>query len=336
MKLDLILFPSQDLSADAALIQRAEQLGFAGAWTAETAHNPFFPLTAGAKATAAIQLGTQIAVAFPRSPMVTAQIAWDLARQSRGRFILGLGSQERVHIERRFGETWADPVGRMREYIESLRAIWHSFQTGGRLRYRGEHYQFRLMAPFFNPGPITQPNIPIYLAGADPRLCELAGELCQGLHVHPLHTAGYLREIVSPALARGLRVAARNPEDIAIAVPLLIVTGSTARARRQSERRARQRIAFYAGTGSFARVMQLQGWGRLAEELRRLARESRWGELQNRISDDMLREFAIVAEPHEVMRAIEARYRGIADRLCLEWRAEDGALIESILRSRSA
>lgn len=336
MKLDLIVFPSKDLRADAALIQRAEQLGFAGAWTAETARNPFFPLTVGAKQTETIQLGTQFAVAFPRSPMVTAQIAWDLARQSRGRFILGLGSQVRAHVERRFGETWADPVARMREYIESLQAIWNTFQTGARLRYRGEHYQFRLMAPFFNPGPIMHPHIPIYLAGAEAGLCELAGELCQGLHIHPVHTAAYLREIVSPALAHGLSKAERNHEDIVLAAPVLIVTGSTDRARRLSEHRARRRIASYASRPAFARVMQLQGWASVAEELHRLASAGRWDEMPHRISDEILREVAIVGKPPEVLRAIEARYHGIVDRVCLEWRAEDGPLIESILRSRGA
>ncbi len=334
MKLDLTFSPSNDFRRDAAHILRAEQLGLNAAWTAESAHNPFFPLTLAAPHTQSIQLGTQVALAFPRSPMVTAQIAWDLARQSDGRFILGLGTQVRTHIERRFAEDWVDPVGRMREYIESLRAIWDTFQTDARLRFRGDHYQFRLMAPFFNPGPIQHPDIPIFLAGVNPKMCELAGELCQGLHVHPFHTAAYLRETVLPALSTGLRKAERDRSDIAITVPVWAVTGVTDAAMRDSIRRIKERIAFYAGTALYRRVMQLHGWSSLAQDLCEMARDGLREEMPAMISDDVLHEIAIVAEPQNVLSAIEERYSGLADRVCLEWSERDSQLIESILQSR--
>ena len=334
MKLDLTFSPSNDFRRDAAHIQRAEQLGVNAAWTAETARNPFFPLTLAAPQTQTIHLGTQVAVAFPRSPMVTAQIAWDLARQSDGRFILGLGTQVRTHIERRFAEDWVDPVGRMREYIESLRAIWDTFQTDARLRFRGDHYRFRLMAPFFNPGPIQHPDIPIFLAGVNPKMCELAGELCQGMHAHPFHTAAYLRETVLPALSTGLRKAERARSDIAITVPVLAVTGMKDAAMRNSRRRVKERIAFYAGTAAYRRVMQLHGWSSLAEDLSGMARDGLWEEMPAMISDDVLNEIAIVAEPQNVLSAIEERYSGLADRFCLEWSERESQLIESILQSR--
>ncbi len=219
-KLDVTIKPTGDLRHDVEQIKRVEQLGFDGIWINETAHNPFFLLTVAAKKTHRIHLGTADALAFPRSPMVTAQIAWDLARQCEDRFVLGLGIPAREDLERRFSENWSEPVARMREYSESLRAIWDTFQTGARLRYRGEHYQFRLMAPFFNPGPISHPAIPICLAGDGPGICQLAGELAQGLRAPPNPRPAYLREVVIPALENGLRAAGRARNDIAVTVPI--------------------------------------------------------------------------------------------------------------------
>ena len=223
IKLDVAIRLTGDLRRDAEQIKHAERLGFDGLWVSETAHNPFFALSIAAKETKRIRFGTQDAAAFPRSPMVTAQIAWDLARQTDGRFILGLSMLQREHIERRFSEDWRDPVGRMREYIESLRAIWDSFQTDARLRYRGKHYQFRLMAPFFNPGPIAQAQVPIFLAGDDPEICKLAGEICQGLHAHEFHTSSYLREVVMPAVERGLDIAGRERSDFEVTAPVYVI-----------------------------------------------------------------------------------------------------------------
>ena len=261
IKLDATIAPSGDLRHDAEQIKRAEQLGFDAVWVSETAHNPFFPLTLAAKATNRIRLGTQAAAAFPRSPMVTAQIAWDLARQSDGRFILGLGTQARAPIERGFSEDGIDPIGRMREYVASLRAIWDTFQTNARLRFRGEHYTFRLMAPFFNPGPISQPTIPIYLAGDQPELCRLAGEICQGLHAHAFHTPAYLQELAMPAVEAGLVEAGRARSEFVVAAPVFIISGETEIDRNRAAASVRERLVRYASARAHRRLMSLHGFG---------------------------------------------------------------------------
>ena len=324
-KFDISFFPSGDLRADAELIASAEEAGFSAAWSAETARNPFLPLTIAASASQSILLGTQIAVAFPRSPMVTAQIAWDLARQSNGRFVLGLGTQVRAHIERRFSETWTDPIGRMREYIESLCAIWDSFQHDARLRYRGEHYQFRLMSPFFNPGPNAKPDIPIYLAGVNPGMCRLAGETCAGLHAHVFHTSSSLRDLVLPAVETGLAASGRARDGFALTVPVFVVTGADDEARRRAEAETRSRIAFYASTPSYKRIMTLHGWGEIADELSVMARAGQWQDMAALIPEEVLREVAIVAAPDEVLPQIAQRYAGLADRICLEWNGFDSS-----------
>ena len=335
IKLDVAIRPSGDLRHDAEQIKRAEQLGFDAVWVSETAHNPFFPLTIATKETKRIQLGAQAAAAFPRSPMVTAQIAWDLARQSNGRFMLGLGAQTREHIERRFSEDWGDPVGRMREYIESLRAIWDSFQTDARLRYRGKHYQFRLMAPFFNPGPISHPAIPIFLTGLNPKICQLAAEIGQGLHAPALHTPSYLRKVAIPAIEKGLAMAHRERNDFVLTASVFVLSGETDGEWNRAANALRERLSFYASAPAYRHVMSLQGWGALADELHEMARQKRWAAMQEAITDDALREFALVAEAGDVYDQIVERYGGIADRARLAWDAERPKLFEAIASSRA-
>lgn len=330
MKYDMTFFPSNNIRADLEQIKQAEALGFDGAWSAEVAHNPFFPLTLGAKETSTIQLGTQIAVAFPRSPMVTAQIAWDLAKQSNGRFILGLGTQVRAHITRRFSEEWTNPVSRMREYIDGMRAIWDTFQNDARLRYRGEHYEFRLMAPFFNPGAIHHPHIPIYLAGVNAKICKLAGECCDGLHAHAFHTVDYLNAIVLENIEQGLAESGRNRADFALTIPLFIVTGTSPEETQKSEIEAKSRIAFYASTPSYKAVMAYHGWDEIGVKLSQMARAGQWDTMWQEIPDDMLHEIAVVADPDRLIDAIQARYTGLADRICLEWKADNMALMHTI------
>lgn len=323
MKLDARISPSNRMRADADLILRAERLGFAAAWIAEQAHNPFFSLTIAAKETGKIQLGTQGAVAFPRSPMVTAQIAWDLARQSGGRFLLGLDAPD-------------DPAGtaRMREYIESLRAIWNTFQTDARLRYRGKFYTFRLMAPFFNPGPIGHPEIPIYLASMDPRIAELAGRLCQGMHIGAIHTAGYIRSVVKPAVMASLQAAGRADDDFWLAVTVLIASGDDDAGIRQARKRLKLLIASAASRAAFRRVMEHHHWDIYAGDLDTPTRACQEDALIQLIPDEIVDEIAIVAPPHAVLQRIEARYAGLADRVCLDLRGENSALIEAIMASR--
>lgn len=334
IKLDVAIRLTGDLRRDAEQIGRAEQLGFDGVWVSERARNPFFPLSIAAKETKRIRLDTRDVAAFPRSPMVAAQIAWDLARQTGGRFSLGLGTLEQTQIERRFSEDWHDPIGRMREYIESLRAIWDSFQTDARLRYRGKHYQFRLMAPFFNPGPIVHPEIPVILAGDHPEACQLAGEICQGLHVHEMHTASYLREIVIPAVETGLSIAGRERSDFELTAPVFIMSSETGSERDRAARALGKRLAAYSTSPTFRQVMSLHGWGALADELQEMAGKKRWPDKKAAMTDDVVGEFSIIAEPDNIYAALVDRYAGTADRVCLEWRDDSPELFEAIAGSR--
>lgn len=332
MKFDITTFPG-DLKTAADMGRKIEQHGFDGLWTAETAHNPFLPLTLIATSTSHMTLGTQIAVAFPRSPMVTANLAWDLQAQSDGRFALGLGTQVRAHIKYRFGMSWEAPIARLREYIESLRAIWNTWQTGERLRYRGKHYTFTLMTPFFNPGPISHPDIPIYIAGVNEQICRLAGELCQGLHAHAFHTARYLREQVIPNIEAGLLRCQRSRSDFELVVPIFVVTGRSDKEFEKSVVETKSHIAFYASTPTYKAVMDLHGWSEVREKLSQLARDGKWNEMWQHISDEMLHEIAVVAPPDELAGRVKERYAGIADRICFGWDVEDPAgdcLLEAV------
>ena len=335
LKLDVAIRLSGDLRHDAERIERAEQLGFDAVWVSETAHNPFFPLSVSAKATQRIRLGTRNAAAFPRSPMVTAQIAWALARQTGGRFSLGLDTLEQTHIERRFSENWSDPIGRIREYIESLRAIWDSFQTDARLRYRGKHYRFRLMAPFFNPGPVEHPQVAVFLAGADADVCQLAGEICQGLHAHEIHTASSLREIVAPAVETGLNIADRARSDFEVTAPVFVLTQDSASERNRAASAIGKRLAAYSSSPAYRRVMSLHGWGALADDIQEIARLKRWADMHDAITDDALEAFLIIAKPGDIYAAVVDRYAGIADRVCLEWREDSLELFDAIAASRA-
>ena len=329
MKLDMTFRPCGDFSFDAKQIQQAEALGFDAAWSAEAAHNPFFPLTLAAKAAGKIQIGTQTAFAFPRSPMISAQIAWDLTKQSDGRFILGLGTQS---PGRQFSEEWTDPIGRMREYIEGIRAIWDTFQTGARLRYRGQHYQFRLMLPFFNPGPIEHPDIPIYIAAVSPKMCQLAGEVCQGAHVHGFHTLPYLKEVILPRIEQGLSEAGRKRSDFALTVPVFIVSGKTPEETQKAEKEVKARIAFYAGTSAHQAVMAYHGWDKIHSKLHQMAGAGEWEDMPQAVSDEMFNEIAIISTPEEVAANIRRRYAGLVDRICLEWQADKPGLMERIAK----
>src|SRR5512141_349774 len=218
MKLDAGL-PSMPLKDVAAVAEAAEAIGFDALWTSETQHDPFLPCALIAEHTQKLNFGTAIAVSFARSPANLAYQAWDLAAQSHGRFMLGLGTQVKAHIERRFGMQWPDSVtGKLREQILAVRAFWEAWQNGTKLNFRGEHYKLTLMSPFFNPGPIEHPNIPIYIAGVNEGLAKLAGELCDGFHAHPFHSPRYLREVILPAIEKGLHKAGRSREDIALSV----------------------------------------------------------------------------------------------------------------------
>ncbi len=324
MKFDATIAPTS-LRQVGALAQAAESLGFDGLWTAETAHNPFLPLCLAAANTTRLELGTAISVAFPRSPMVMAQEAWDLAELSGGRFILGLGTQIKAHIVRRFSTIWDSPGPRLREYILALRAIWNTFQRNEPLNFRGQFYQFTLMTPFFTPGPISTPDIPIYIAGVNAYLCQLAGELCQGFHVHAFHTARYLREVIIPNLEQGAARAGRTRAEVATTCAIFIVTGTNAQEMEQSKNMVKTQIAFYGSTPSYQTVLELHGWQAVGAELNNLSRQGRWAEMGDRITDEMLSEFAIVAPPDQLARCVRERYEGLLDRVSYYFPFEIGA-----------
>ena len=278
-------------------------------WTSETQHEPFLPLALAAEHTTRIELGTAIAVAFPRSPTVLAHTAWDLANASHGRFILGLGTQVKAHIERRFGMTWESPAAKLREMILAMRALWDTWQNGAKLNFRGEFYKLTLMSPFFNPGAIEHPDIPIYIAGVNTQLCRVAGELCQGFHVHPFHTARYIREIVEPGIAQGAQAAHRTRADLQLSSAIFVATNDDER------RAARQQISFYASTPTYKTVLDVHGWGEVNQKLGALAARGKWDEMPALITDEILNEVAIIAPPEKVAAQIKQRYDGLLDRI---------------------
>jgi probable F420-dependent oxidoreductase len=302
-------------AGDAA--RAAESLGFAGLWSSETKHDAFLPLAIAADSTQRIELGTSVAIAFSRSPMEVAQTAWDLQDLSGGRFILGLGTQVRAHVRRRFSMPWDRPVSRLREYVGALRAIWDSFQTGEPLGFEGEFYRHTLMTPFFDPGPIEHPEIPVHVAGVNTGLATLAGELCDGFHAHPFHSPEYLRNTVKPAIARGARDAGRDPESVELATSVFVITGVRSEGIGEQREKLRGQLAFYASTPTYRTVLEAHGWEGAGERLGKLARDKRWDEMLPLVSDEMLRVFTVEAAPGEIGPALRDRYEGLIDRLAL-------------------
>ncbi len=317
MKFAIALAPSS-LSDVPELVKRAEAIGADGLWTTEVQHDPFLPLALAAEHTAKPSLGTAVAIAFARSPMTVAYTAWDLAAQSKGRFILGLGTQVKPHIERRFGMQWPEsPVGKLREFMAAVRAIWNSWQTGERLNYRGEHFKHTLMTPFFNPGEIKYPDIPIYIAGVNAPLIRLAGEAANGFHVHPYHTRKYLSEVILPNIEAGAAKAGRSRTDVSIAVTAFAAIGATEAERAMMREMMRAQIAFYASTPTYKAVMSLHGWEQPAEQLTALAARGGWAEMSGVLTDEMLAEFVIEGTWDEIGSKLRAKYDGLADRLAI-------------------
>jgi probable F420-dependent oxidoreductase len=311
MKLDAAL-PPVHLKDVPAIAKAAEEIGFAALWTQETQHDPFLPCTLIAEHSTRMKFGTAIAVSFARSPANLAYTAWDVAAQSNGRFILGLGTQVKAHIERRFGMPWPESVtGKLREQILVIRAFWDNWQNGTKLNFRGEYYKATLMSPFFNPGAIGHPNIPIYIAGVNTGLARLAGELCEGFHAHPFNSPRYLKEVLLPAIEEGLKKENRNRKDLSVSITAFVATSP------EEESFARMQIAFYASTPSYRAVMDLHGWGGAAEKLSGFAAKGEWAEMPMLITDEMLQEFCLVTDAKNLASELKKRYDGIADRLTL-------------------
>ena len=312
MKLDAALPPSR-LNEVPAIARAAEALGFAALWSQETQHDPFLPHALIAEHTTRLTSGTGIAVSFGRSPATLAYSAWDLAAQSNGRFILGLGTQVKAHIERRFGLEWPVSVtGKLHEQIQVIRAFWDTWQRGTPLNFRGEFYKITLMSPFFNPGPIEHPEIPIYIAGVNQGLARLAGELCDGFHVHPFHTRSYLREVLLPAISEGAAKNGRQRGDVTLATSVFAATTPGEREF------CRQQVSFYASTPSYRPVLEHHGWLEVGEKLSALAARGQWTEMPALVSDEILAEFCTeAANPAELASVLQERYNGLADRMTL-------------------
>jgi probable F420-dependent oxidoreductase len=311
MKFDAAL-PIIGLKDVSAIAQAAEAIGFDALWTQETQHDPFLPCTLIAEHSTRLNFGTAVAVSFARSPANIAYTAWDLSAQSGGRFILGLGTQVKAHIERRFGVPWPDSVtGKLREQIQVMRTLWDCWQNGTKLNYRGEYYKITLMSPFFNPGAIQHPNIPIYIAGVNTGLAKLAGELCNGFHAHPFHSIRYMKEVLMPAIEEGTKMTGRKREDVSVSLTAFIATTP------EEMNFARMQVSFYASTPSYRSVMDLHGWSSVAEQLSVHAAKGEWAEMPMLITDEMLNEFCLVTEEDKLASELKKRYEGIADRLTL-------------------
>ena len=294
-----------------------EQAGYDGAWSAETSHDPFLPQVPAAQATERLELGTGIAVAFARNPMTLANTAWDLQLASEGRFLLGLGSQIKPHITRRYSMPWSKPAARMREFIGALHAIWDAWQHQTPLRFQGEHYRHTLMTPMFSPPAHDWGPPPVYLAAVGPLMTRLAGEVADGLLVHGFTTERYLRERTLPALAEGLALSGRSREQVAVTLPGLVVSGRTEEEMARASAAVKETIAFYGSTPAYRPVLELHGWESLADELPALSvsrREDKWTAMRDLVDDEVLRTFAVVAEPEDVGRLVKERFSGAVDR----------------------
>jgi probable F420-dependent oxidoreductase len=300
---------------------RAEALeaaGYSGAWTAETAHDPFLPLALAAAETSEIELGTSIAVAFARNPMLLANIGWDLQALSQGRFVLGLGSQIKPHITKRFSMEWSRPAARMREMIQAIRAIWDTWLNGTPLQFRGEFYRHTLMTPFFSPpasdlGDLGPPRI--FLAGVGELMTEVAGEVCDGFFCHGFTTEKYLREVTLPALERGRAKAGTTMEGFEIVGPSFVVTGSDDEQLERAAAATRQQIAFYGSTPAYRPVLEIHGWGGLQDELNALSKQGRWVEMGDLVDDEILSTFAVVGPPESIAPELGRRYADVISRI---------------------
>ena len=293
----------------------AETAGFDAVMTVEVAHDPFTPLALAALATERIELTPSIAVAFLRSPTVTASQAWDLQANSNGRFVLGLGSQVRGHNERRFGIPWSPPAPRLRDYVRALRAVWHCWETGEKLDYRGEHYKLTLMTPDFSPEPTGLPMVPVTIAAVGEAMLRVAGEVCDGVRLHPLCSRRYVEEVALRHITEGMRRGGRNRANFDVFGGGFVVTGPDQETVAAGIERVRQRVAFYGSTRSYLPILSLHGLDELGLKLHGMSLDGRWNEMTSEVSDDVVRIFAACGIYGEIARAIEERFGGVADAI---------------------
>jgi len=300
----------------------AEAAGFDGLMTPELGHDPFAPLAIATLATRQVELTTSVAVAFARSPTVIASQAWDLHANSDGRFVLGLGSQVKGHNERRFGLSWSPPAPRLRDYVGAVRAVWRCWTTGERLDYRGSHYQLTLMPPDFSPEPNGLPPIPVAIAAVGEAMLRVAGEVCDGVRLHPLCSRRYLEEICLPQIGEGMRRGGRVRAHFDLHGGGFVATGPDQTAVAAAMERVRQRVAFYGSTRTYRPILSLHGLDDLGRKLHRLSLEGRWDKMAAEISDDVVRLFAACGTYREIAAVIEARFGGLADAIDVSFPAD--------------
>ena len=334
MKVDA---PIYSFDAPEDEVRRLEAKGYAGAFTFEGPHDPFFPLLLAARASEQIQLYTAVAIGFARNPMILANIGWDLQALSKGRFMLGLGTQIRPHIVKRFGMPWSKPVLRMREMVLAIREIWRCWEDGDRLDFRGEIYQHTLMTPVFNPGPHPFGLPPIFLAGVGPRMTEVAGEVADGFLVHPFGTRASLRELTWPALERGLARAGRERSALEVSAQVMICSGADDQETLAVRQSTKQQIAFYGSTPAYRPVLEVHGWGDLQDELNAMSKRGQWAEMTNLISDEIVDAIAVCAPIGEVAKRVRERCEGSIDRVSLvaHW-SKDPDIWDDVVRDLSA
>ncbi len=312
MRIEATITAPSSIQELAAHGRQLEDAGYDTILVPEAGHDPFLPIAVLAEHTSRPKLGTGIAIAFPRSPFVTAQLAWDLQRYSGGRFLLGLGTQVKGHNERRYSTPWPSPAGpRLREYILCLQAIFKTFQTGARPDFSGQHYRFTLISPFFNPGANEDGHVPVYISAVNRYNCRLAGELCDGIRMHPLNTPDYIRDVVRPALQVGAAWARRKLSDIDIVANPFTITGEDQAELEQAKELIRRHISFYAATRTYFTVMEHHGWLEVGRELYALSTQGRWQEMAGLVTDEMLEELAIIGTFDELPRKIAERYGGL-------------------------
>jgi len=312
MKIDGgISFSMAEAATSAKLLEEA---GYTGGFTSEISHDPFLPLALASDATSTLELGTSIAVAFARSPMTLANVGWDLQEHSNGRFILGLGSQIKPHITKRFSMEWSKPAARMREFIQALHAIWDCWMTGDKLEFRGEFYTHVLMTPMFTPAPIaTKPKV--FLASVGPLMTQVCGEVADGWFSHGFTTAEYLRDVSLPALQKGAELAGRAPSDIEVSLPLFIVAGETEAEIAERGLAVRKQIAFYGSTPAYKSVLDHHGWGDAQIDLNQMSKAGEWDAMADVVDDTMLKTFAVVGGVDTIADQIIHRFDGLIDRL---------------------
>jgi len=313
MKIDAGLLVT-DMKQIPVRVRELEEAGFDGCFTFEGPHEPFMPLALAAEHSK-LEIGTGVAIAFARTPMTVANLAHDLQQFSDGRFWLGLGSQIRPHIESRFGMPWGKPVSRMKEFVRALRSIFASWNSNEKLDFRGEFYKHTLMPPFFNPGPAKGGPPPIILGGVGPKMTEAAGEVADGMLLHPFHTERSLEEVMRPNLERGLANSGRELSDFTLCAQVMVVTGDDEAGFENARAMARNQIAFYASTPAYRSVLEVEGRAELQPQLRQLTKEGRWHEMAALIDDDLLGRIAAVGTPGEVAEILHARYGSLAERV---------------------